>query len=220
MKKVLVKKDQEKELIYDTFREGLVYDAPEPFRNQLQAYFETKKAEISSSENYDELFIVFGGCWDYLNPYLLEHLVTNYGEDLVPEMTKYLDSLGRFMDKTTLTTYWKAQGTRRRKSAVKPPSDLKKIVTQHELSGTSKLQYIEDIRVYCLDRMRSSSRYDLMRLSQFALFIASVEEKCVLITWFMPPSVAQRFSEMERSLNFKIIPEMEIDCKFMDIVSY
>ena len=215
MKKLLVKKDEEEVLTYQKFREELVYDAPETFRNQLQAYFEMKKAEIYQSENYNELFIVFNGCWDYLNPYLLEHLVTNYGEDLVSEMNKYSDHLGKFMNETTLTTYWRALDTRRHKSAVKPPNGLKKVVTQHELSGTSKLQYIEDIRMDCLDRMRSSSRCDLMRLSRFALFIVSFEEKCLLITWFVPPHVAQLLSVIEESGNFKIIHEMEIDSKYI-----
>ena len=195
---VLLKNLLKKKQDYRKFRDEFMYDAPELSKDQLQVYFEKKKVQIYGSENYDELFVTFNDCWDYLNPYLLEHFIIHYGEEiLVVKMNKYLEDLRTFMSGTKLTTYWKAQSCRDRKPPAKrPPQGLHEVITKHELSGTSSLQCIEEIRMGFLEKMQ---------LSRFALFIAHFEERCLVITWYVPPQVAEKFARLERSVDFEVL---------------
>ena len=193
MKSSLKRKEQENELTLDAFRDDLMFDAPEPYRDQLQLYFEKMDQKIFEARSYDEVFIVFNDCWDYLNPYLLEHLVIKYGaEELRARMDAYLDNLGSFMSETELRTYWRAaQDARacRRRRLTNRPEGVREVITQHELTPTSKLQYIEDIRIEYMEKMR---------LSRFALFIAHFEEHCLVIVWHVSAYVAEKFATMFR----------------------
>ena len=170
---------------------------PESIRDQSQKYFEKK--EFSHSSNYDELFRVLNPSWDYLNPYLLQHVISKYcKEQLQSEMEEYLEKLRLFMNATNVDIFYKALSSRHREPPRTTSSHMKEVITRHELSITVTLKHIDDIRAeFC----------STMRLASFALFVAKFGPGSVIIMWYVTARVARMLAELEQSgdVDFEII---------------
>ena len=200
IKMALIDQDESGDLELDAFKSDFCLDMPESTRDQIQLYIDKKNKAIINSTSYDELFMVLNGCWDYLNPYLLEHIVINYGEEhLRSEMEDYLKDLEIFMNSTTISDFLEAlPHSHKRSSPMCPPLDMKKVVTKHKLSGVSTLQCIENIRIeLCAS----------MRLTRFSLYIVNFSMGSVIIVWYVTARVAEMFANLERGEdeNFVII---------------
>ena len=171
---------------------------PESIRDQSQKYFERK--EFSHSSNYNELFRVLNSSWDYLNPYLLQHIISKYcDEQLQSKMEKYLKKLRLFMNATNVDIFYKALSSSHRELPRTTSSQsMKEVITRHELSSNVTLKHIDDIRAeFC----------DTMRLASFALFVAKFGPGSVMIMWYVTARVARMFAELEQSggVDFEII---------------
>ena len=210
----MIGKHDHGELNYADFKEDLIFDLPESIRDQSQKDLEKKSREFSYSSNYDELFIVLNACWDYLNPFLLQHVISNNcDEQLQSEMEEYLEKLRLFMNATNVDIFYKALSSIDCKlpRTISPP-DMKEVITKHELSSTATLQHIDDIR---------AKLCDTMRLARFALFVAKFGQGSVIIMWYVTAKVARMFAELEQSgdIDFKIIStEGTYVCTYMHII--
>lgn len=198
MKKSLIEKDKSNELKFDDFKEDFIYDLPESTRDQIQHYFEKKSEGISRAKDYNSLFLVLSHCWDYLNPYLLQHIVYEYGGDLKHPMDEYTHNLEEFRNATDVGTFWEAQDPISREVR-EPLPQFRKIITEHELSKVCTLQCIENIRLdLCQD----------LRLRSFAMYIAKLDRGSLVITWFVTSKVAELLVDMEpqEDVSFRVRP--------------
>ena len=203
VKKILIGKHDHGELKYADFKEDIIFDLPESIRDQIQKDFEKKSKEFSHSSNYDELFLVLNTFWDYLNPFLLQHVISNNcDEQLQSEMEEYLEKLRLFMNATNLDIFYKAlppSDCKLPRTTSSSSRDMKEVITKHELSHTDTLQRIDDIR---------TELRDAMRLTGFALFVAAkLGPGSVIIMWYVTARVARMFAELEQreNMSFKII---------------
>ena len=199
-KRILIDKHKRGELKYDDFREDFIFDLSESIRDQSQNYFEKKSEAIYNSSDYDQLFIVLNACWDYLNPFLLQHIISNCDEEqLQSGMDEYLTNLEGFLNDTNIDVFLKALPPSDRKLPhAPPPLDLQEVVTKHELSIAVSLKYIEDIRIELCHTMQ---------LTHFSLYIASFGIGSLIIMWYVTAKVAEMLADLERDgrNNFKII---------------
>ncbi len=199
LKLALIDRDKSGDLKYDDFREDFIYDLPESTRDQSQLYIEKKRKEIFNSSDYNELFVVLNACWDYLNPFLLQHLLNYGGEQLRSEMDEYLINYELFMKSTTIDDFLEALPNSHKRSLTRtPPLGLQEVLTKHELPvpGLTTLQCIEDIRL---------ELGESMRLTRFSLYIAKFSRGSVIITWFVTAKVAEMLAELEQHENFEIV---------------
>lgn len=173
---------------------------PESIRDQSQHHFEKKSKEISQSSDYNELFFVLNAFWDYLNPFLLQHIIIlNCNEQLQSEMDEFLNKLELFMKNTRIDIFLKAlPSTECKLPRTTLSLYMKEVITKHELSSAATLQHVDDIR---------ADLCDTMRLTRFALHIAKLSGGSVIIMWYVTARVAELFAELEQSgdTNFKII---------------
>ncbi len=197
LKSALIDGDKSGDVKYDYFIHDFIHDLPEPIRDRCQFYIEKKSKEIFNSSDYNQLFVVLNACWDYLNPFLLQHLILKYGgEQLRSEMDEYLINHELFMKSTTIDDFLEALPNSHKHSLARPPPGLQEVLTKHELPDLPTLQCIEYIR---LDLCES------MRLTRFSLFIAKFIRGSVIITWFVTAKVAEMLAELEQQENFEII---------------
>lgn len=189
MKTILINKDRSGELKYLDFRENFIYDLPEAIKDECQSYFEKKSDTIFSSTNYDKLFIVLGGFWNYLNPFLLEHFILRCGgKQLQSRMSKYVAKLEKFMNGTSIDDFLKALPSSSRKLS-RPPPGLQEFITRHKLPRTASLQHIENIRAeFCRD----------LQLTRFSLYIAMFSSGSVIIVWYVTARVAKMLTDLKQ----------------------
>ena len=185
-------KDESGECKYKYFRDDFIFDLPESIKDESQRYFEKKSKSIFNSNDYDELFIVLNDCWNYLNPFLLHHVISCYGgKQLMLEMDQYLTRLEKFMNDTSIDDYLKALPPRNRKPPRgRPPLGLQEFITRHELSRTNTLQHIEEIRAdFC----------HTMQLTRFSLYVATFSFGSVIIVWHVTSKVAEMLTHLKQS---------------------
>ena len=194
VKKILIGRHDQRELKYADFKENIIFDLPESIRDQIQKYFEKKSKEFSHSSNYDELFLVLNAFWNYLNPFLLQHVISNNCNGLLQsEMEEYLEKLRLFMNATNVNTFLEALPfSDRNLPRTASSQDVKEVITKHEVSSTATLQHIDDIRAkFC----------NTMQLTSFALFVAEFSPESVTAR------VARMYTELEKrgNMSFEII---------------
>ena len=135
---------------------------------------------LNTAVDNNELFMTMNFHWNYLDPSLLNHLVTELElVEVKPDMTTYQSELKQFRTKTPLNLFCQTQ---RRKSVELSPQFRKMV---------AKCNWPSDVSLEVLEQFRQeyASHY---KLHQFAMMVADVRFGSFIIIWFIPESVAEK----------------------------
>ena len=135
---------------------------------------------LNTAVNNSELFMTMNFHWNYLDPSLLHHLVTELElVEVKPDMITYQSHLEQFRMKTPLNLFHQTQ----RKKKVKLSPEFKEMVAKFKLPNDVSLEVLEQFR------QEYASHY---KLHEFAMMVADVRSGSFIITWFIPESVAEK----------------------------
>ena len=136
--------------------------------------------EFAAAVDNFELFLTMDFHWNYLDPSLLDHLVTELElVEVKPDMTTYQSELQQFRMKTPLNLFHQTQ----KKKKIKLSPEFKEMVAEFELSNDVSLEVLEQFR------QEYASHY---KVHEFAMMMANVRPGSFIITWFIPESVAEK----------------------------
>ena len=143
-------------------------------------FLESHIKAFATAVNNSELFMTMNFHWNYLDPSLLNHLVTELElVEVKPDMTIYQSELQQFRMKTPLNLFHQTQ----RKKKVKLSPEFKEMVAEFKLPNEVSLEVLEQFR------QEYASHY---KLHEFAMMVADVRSGSFIITWFIPESVAEK----------------------------
>ena len=135
---------------------------------------------LNTAVNNTELFMTMNFHWNYLDPSLLNHLVTELElVEVKPDMTMYQSELQQFRMKTPLNLFCQTQ----KKKKVKLSPEFKEMVAEFELPNDISLQVLEQFR------QEYASHY---KLHEFAMMVADARSGSFIITWLIPESIAEK----------------------------
>ena len=137
------------------------------------------KAFAAAVDNF-ELFLTMDFHWNYLDPSLLNHFVTELElVEVKPDMTTYQSELQQFRMKTPLNLFHQTQ----KKKKIKLSPEFKEIVAEFDWPKDVTLEVLEQFR------QEYASHY---RVHEFAMMMANVRPGSFIITWFIPESIAKK----------------------------
>ena len=135
---------------------------------------------LNTAVDNNELFMTMNFHWNYLDPSLLNHLVTELElVEVKPDMTTYQSELQQFRMKTPLNLFHQTQ----KKKKIKLSPEFKEMVAEFKLPNDVSLDVLEQFR------QEYASHY---KLHEFAMMVADVRPGSFIITWFIPESVAEK----------------------------
>ena len=157
---------------------------PASIKYQHVDFVEKKLKAITHSVSMAEIFGVLNLYWDFLNYTLLEHIVTNFGNnDTKAAMVKYISELVTFRRATNLSdfiSHWPCTG--------KVPPDMSKLVSKMEDKDWSNCT-LEDV-----EQFRRTFTQKLL-LPSFAMLLRDAEQGCISLTWLIPSSIVKMLSK-------------------------
>ena len=146
-------------------------------------FAESHVSDLFRAANVAEQFGTMNTHWNYLDPSLLDHLVSDFNlEEVKGEMETYKSDLGQFRKKTPLTLFCRAQ----KKKRVKLSPDFQEVVAEFDWLNDVTLEVVEQFR------QEYASHYNL---HEFAMMVAQVRPGCFIVTWFVPESVVEKLKE-------------------------
>ena len=160
---------------------------PASIKHQHVAFLETKVKTIIHCESIEEIFLQLNLYWDFLNYTLLEHIVTEFGNnDTKAAMAKYVSELVAFRKATKLSTFishWPCAG--------EAPPDMSKLVTKikKQMEKDWSNCTLEDV-----EQFRRTLTQKLL-LPSFAIALKGAEEGCISFTWLIPSSIVKILSK-------------------------
>ena len=160
---------------------------PASIKHQHVAFLETKVKAIYQCESIVEIFLQLNLYWDFLNYTLLEHIVTEFGNnDTKAAMAKYICELVAFCKATKLSTfiaYWPCAGD--------APPDMSRLVTKIEKQMDKDWSNctLEDV-----EQFRETLTQKLL-LPSFAVLLRNAEKGCISLTWLIPSSIVKILSK-------------------------
>ena len=138
---------------------------------------------LYGASSHFELFGTMNFHWNYLDPSLLDLLVSKFDLQEVRVVSEAYDcDLHQFRVTTPLSTFCRTQKRKR----IKPPADFKEMVAEFEWPPTVTLEVVEQFRQEC------ASHYNL---KECAMMLAKIVTGSFIITWLIPGSVADRMKE-------------------------
>ena len=143
-------------------------------------FLESHIKAFATAINNSELFMTMNFHWNYLDPSLLNHLVTELElVEVKPDMTMYQSELQQFRIKTPLNLFHQTQ----KKKKLKFSPGFKEMVAEFELPNDVSLEVVEQFR------QEYASHF---KLHEFAMMVADARSGSFIITWFIPESVAEK----------------------------
>ena len=137
-------------------------------------------SDLFKADNIAEQFGTMNFHWNYLDPSLLDHLVSDFNlEEVKGEMETYKSDLGQFRKKTPLTLFCRAQKRKR----VRLSPDFQEVVAEFDWPNDVTLDVVEQFR------QEYASHYNL---HEFAMMVAQVRPGSFIVTWFVPESVVEK----------------------------
>ena len=151
---------------------------PVDLKNKLDYFKKEIKDNLIAATSVDDIFFNISDYWDFLNYFLLEHIIDQHASEKVREiMAKYVEKIRVFRRKTNLQIFSKAHERIPRKV----DKQLRQMITEHKIDcATATLEDIDNFR-NDINNERS--------LSNFALLVFSVTCGSVEITWLVPESL-------------------------------
>ena len=143
-------------------------------------FLESRIKVFATAVNNSEVFFTMDFHWNYLDPSLLNHLVTELElVEVKPDMTTYQSELQQFRMKTPLNLFHQTQ----KKKKIKLSPEFKEMVAEFKLPNDVSLEVLEQFR------QEYASHY---KVHEFAMMVADVRSGCFIITWFIPESVTEK----------------------------
>ena len=143
-------------------------------------FAESHVSDLFQAPDIPEQFGTMNSHWNYLDPSLLDHLVSDFNlEEVKGEMETYKSDLGQFRTKTPLTLFCRAQ--KRKRFRLSP--DFQEVVADFDWPNDVTLEVVEQFR------QEYASHYGLHK---FAMMVAQVRPGSFIVTWFVPESVVEK----------------------------
>ena len=143
-------------------------------------FAESHVSDLFKADNIAEQFGTMNSHWNYLDPSLLDHLVSDFNlEEVKGQMETYKSDLGQFRKKTPLTLFCRAQ----RKKRVRLSPDFQEVVAEFDWPNDVTLEAVEQFR------QEYASHYNL---HEFAMMVAQARPGSFIVTWFVPESVVEK----------------------------
>ena len=143
-------------------------------------FLESRIKAFAAAVNNFELFLTMDFHWNYLDPSLLNHLVTELElVEVKPNVKMYQSELQQFRMKTPLNLFHQTQ----KKKKIKLSPEFKEIVAEFDWPKYVTLEVLEQFR------QEYASYY---KVHEFAMMMANVRPGSFIITWFIPESVAEK----------------------------
>ena len=152
--------------------------------DHLKACFSDLDPQSQIADSWMQL----SSLWDFLNYELLEHVIESFIPDdsLKLELKRYVEATDSFSSSTTVHEFFQEWPFRVKKPEA---AKVKKIVSKAERSWEQCTLY--DIKE------TTNTLAQLFSLPRPFLCIRNVEEGCVSILWYAPPSVAALLNNLE-----------------------
>ena len=156
---------------------------------QHRLFLASHTSTLYKAANVSALFGTMNSHWDYLNPSLLDHLVTEFElEGIKEQMEAYKSELQQFRMTTQLTLYCRVQ--KRKRDRISP--DFQEAVTEFDWPENVTLEVVEQFRQEYADHYN---------LHECAMMIAQVRPGSFIVTWFIPESVVEKLKgEVPRAI--------------------
>ena len=156
---------------------------PASTKDQHIAFIRENLSEIKESKCMEDIFLLLNFYWDFLNYTLLEHIVTEFGNnDTKAAMAEYVRELVAFRKATKLSefiTHWQCTG--------KVPPDMSRLVIKMEKDWSNCT--LEDV-----EQFRRTLTQKLL-LPSFAVLLRDAEQGCISLTWLIPSSIVKLLSK-------------------------
>ena len=142
---------------------------------------------ISRAESLLEVFGHLAPYWNFLDYGLLEYMVTEFGNDEVRQsMRRYIHKLTMFRKSVTVSEFRKLWP-----NEMDPPPDFSRLVIN--LNRTQSHMTLQDVEELRLNVAKNYS------LTNFALMYGALQGGSVVLTWFIPSSVAPQLVQDVRN---------------------
>ena len=172
---------------------------PASTKDQHIAFIRENLSEIKESKCMEDIFLLLNLYWDFLNYTLLEHIVTEFGNnDTKAAMAKYVCELVAFRKATKLSefiTHWRCTG--------KVPPDMSRLVIKMEKDWSNCT--LEDV-----EQFRGTLTQKLL-LPSFAVLLRDAEQGCISFTWLIPSSVMKILSKDIHNIKLDWFKEHHIE---------
>ena len=163
--------------------------------DQHKLFTKENKSDLFNAASIPELFGTMNFHWNYLDPTLLEHLVTKFNlNEVKDELEAYNSDLQQFRTKTPLTLFCASQEKRH----IEPPQDFRKFVAQFKWPKNATLEDVEKFR------KEYAHKYNLHRC---AMMLAQIQPGSVMVTWFIPVSIEEK---LKRNVPVEIFKKYSI----------
>ena len=135
---------------------------------------------LYKAANVSELFGTMNLHWNYLDPSLLDHLVTEFDlEEVKEQMEAYKSDLQQFRMTTQLTLFCRVQKRKR----VRLSPDFQEAVAEFDWPENVTLEVVEQFQ---------QEYADSYGLHECAMMVAQVRPGSFIVTWFIPESVVEK----------------------------
>ena len=134
-----------------------------------------EKEDIMQATNIYQIFIILDSFTSFLNYHIFEKLVTKFELNNGQEYLKYPDKLQKYIEKHTISEFIEVH------PVLNNYNDGTKLVLIMDISLTSKFAKLVNI---------GHSVAKLMNLDRSTLLIHNIGNKCVIVTFLIPTSVA------------------------------
>ena len=158
-------------------------------------FLECKAAAINDAQSVDDIFVILGRYWDFLNCGLLSEIVRRLGNEATKQlMEEYTENLRRFRMKTKLGDFI---GKWARTTAPQFTEFVAKV------KGEWKNHTLEDLEEFRMELARS------MYVKEYALHFNSAEPGSIAVTWAIHSSFQERhipdLTSLEVTITFNIL---------------
>ena len=142
---------------------------------------------ISKAQSLLEVFGYLRSYWNFLDYGLLEYVALKFGDDEVKQsMRRYINELTCFRKSVTLSEFRKLWPN----EMDAPPEFSKLVINLNRTQSHLTLQDVEELR------LNVAKKYSLVN---FALMYGALQGSSVVLTWFIPSSVAPQLVQDVRN---------------------
>ena len=166
-------------------------------RTSTLEYLEECFGKLNHTSQLSDLWLKLTSLWDFLNFEFLEHIIQTFippNSPIQSDLSTYIQAVGDFSSNTKVCDFFQYWPFRMKKPE---EARVKKIVVKAEKSWEEcTLQDTKEI---------TSTLAQLFSLPRPFLLLRGVEEGCVSILWYVPPSVVDSLEKRIPEVSSEII---------------
>ena len=140
------------------------------------------KDELEGKNSINKIFDLIGDkCASFLNYTIYQAILDKYCRDIECEEFKYPDKLKAYIDEHSIEDLFKANPQLKKCSSIVKSKELLQL--KIDVKPTSKAARVFDLQ---------NALCEILHLAPSALELFSIEEGCVIVTFLIPASVAEK----------------------------